>query len=1255
MNTAMKSRSEPLPFVAAALILAAVQAGAALAAHWTFDADGSDSSGNAYGTTLHGNATIAAGGRLGGALRVDGSGDFASTHNGITSNFDGITGNNARSVTLWIKAEGGASNASVNDAFIGWGGTNATARNRFDLGLGNTNDSLLRVELNAGFAQSTTSTINFRDGNWHHVTLSHAGGNSVSLYADGKLYQTVNYSATPVNTTDVNMGVYLGCGVREGSGTNGLKLQTAYIGNPARFWQGLIDDAGIWDSAVSATDAALLNGLGRIGNNDLSTLPPAAALWAGAVSNTAVINGITWQKVTGLTGSTGDWSQVGGNNGVGSFIVLDDTGGGIRIVAAPDLLTWVGTAGGGTWDQGSTLHWKNASNTPAAFQDFNAVRFDDSAATGAVTLASGPLLPESLTFANETKAYTLSGGSWSSTGTLTKTGAAEVTLLSDSDFSGTATISAGTLRIGNGGTTGSLGYATITNDGALVIQRNGTLTFGADIAGPGTLDIAGPGTVILAGANTLTGGTTVSGGTMRATGSLASPVTVQSGGTLAAGPLTHTGTTTLANLTLAAGSRTSFRAGFNTGDKIAVTAVDGLSLNGSHSINLIPTEPWFVADEFTLFTYNTSYTGSVSNLQTATAPHGSYSFSDDTANSRILVRVDAIDTLVWKGNNGAAWDVNNTVNWTLLSNNNPVPYFGYDQVRFDGSAATTTVTLAESVPAGEVTFDFNKPTQYTLTGPGVLAGFGSVEKSGSGTLILTTVLTRDLILLGGTVQVGDGGTTGGLGNGTITNDGSLVFNRSDDISITNAITGTGSLVQQGGGSLTLGGGTDSYNAGNLAVNAGTLRIGAAESSVRLFPLSDSRTITINSGATIELLYRNAFGAIPSTPATTLVVDGGALVSSNGASGSVNILQDPVLRNGATVQAVKDFGGYATFQLQGTVTVGGSTPSQITTAGGNITVGNGTDNSGVTTFNVADVSSNPDADLTIGAAIRNSGNNAANVGALTKTGSGTLALTAANTYTGATQVNEGTLIASGSLANSAVTVASTATLAGNGNLGGPVIIQTGGTHALAVADLPANQVTRTITGALTLDPGNILTLTAATLPANGTYILATATGGITGTPTTVNLPAGITEPATVTISGNNLVLTVGTATSDYATWSGPSGYNLIGGPTGDDDNDGFTNFEEYAFGLNPTSGSSVSPVTAPNKTTGTFTYTRRRQSLTHLTYSYKSSTNLTGWNSFTPPVPVVSDNGNPVETITVTLPAALLAEDSLFLRVEAVEP
>jgi hypothetical protein len=147
-------------------------------------------------------------------------------------------------------------------------------------------------------------------------------------------------------------------------------------------------------------------------------------------------------------------------------------------------------------------------------------------------------------------------------------------------------------------------------------------------------------------------------------------------------------------------------------------------------------------------------------------------------------------------------------------------------------------------------------------------------------------------------------------------------------------------------------------------------------------------------------------------------------------------------------------------------------------------------------------------------------------------------------------------------------------------------------------------------------------------------------------------AGATAGAYVNVQSVTFQGWVVPPADDYDLWAGPSGFNLNGGPQDDDDNDGLTNFHEYAFGLNPKSASSAMAVIAPDRSSGTFRYTRRKPSLSELTYTYKASFNLSGWSAFTPTVPDVSDNGTPVETITVTIPAALLAEDTLFLRVEA---
>ena len=100
----------------------------------------------------------------------------------------------------------------------------------------------------------------------------------------------------------------------------------------------------------------------------------------------------------------------------------------------------------------------------------------------------------------------------------------------------------------------------------------------------------------------------------------------------------------------------------------------------------------------------------------------------------------------------------------------------------------------------------------------------------------------------------------------------------------------------------------------------------------------------------------------------------------------------------------------------------------------------------------------------------------------------------------------------------------------------------------------------------------------------------------------------------------------------------------------------TNFEEYAFGLIPNSGSSVNPISPQlDKTSGLFKYTRRSSTLsTGVTYSYEYSTTLSGaWTTFTPDS-AASNSGTPTEEITVDVPDALLTNSKLFVRVKALK-
>ena len=137
-----------------------------------------------------------------------------------------------------------------------------------------------------------------------------------------------------------------------------------------------------------------------------------------------------------------------------------------------------------------------------------------------------------------------------------------------------------------------------------------------------------------------------------------------------------------------------------------------------------------------------------------------------------------------------------------------------------------------------------------------------------------------------------------------------------------------------------------------------------------------------------------------------------------------------------------------------------------------------------------------------------------------------------------------------------------------------------------------------------------------------------------------------------VNGFQIVPTTAPA-NDYATWA--TGYlpDDVSVSTADSDGDGMTNQQEYAFGLNPTSGTSVNPITVPlDKAAGTFSYTRREQALTVLTYTVWTSTDLATW---TVDAGAVQTPGTPaagVETVAVTLSGGLLSSPQLFVRVKA---
>jgi alpha-L-rhamnosidase len=120
-------------------------------------------------------------------------------------------------------------------------------------------------------------------------------------------------------------------------------------------------------------------------------------------------------------------------------------------------------------------------------------------------------------------------------------------------------------------------------------------------------------------------------------------------------------------------------------------------------------------------------------------------------------------------------------------------------------------------------------------------------------------------------------------------------------------------------------------------------------------------------------------------------------------------------------------------------------------------------------------------------------------------------------------------------------------------------------------------------------------------------------------------------------------------SDYDAWAASLG--LTGGPADDDDGDGHSNADEYAFGLDPKSGTSTQPYLAfPAPLTGTFSYTRRKRSLSGMDFTIWTSTDLINWTGDTGAAQLVTGASVDTETVEVTLSASLLVSPKLFVRI-----
>jgi fibronectin-binding autotransporter adhesin len=148
---------------------------------------------------------------------------------------------------------------------------------------------------------------------------------------------------------------------------------------------------------------------------------------------------------------------------------------------------------------------------------------------------------------------------------------------------------------------------------------------------------------------------------------------------------------------------------------------------------------------------------------------------------------------------------------------------------------------------------------------GAINGATMIIKTGTGTQTLSgaNTYTGSTVVSNGVLQIGNGGTSGVLGSGNVTDNATLAFNRSDAIDDTGfgVISGTGNLAKRGTGRLALTKaqtytGATTVEGGTLALtNLGSIASssGIAISSGALFDVSGATdgTMTLASGKTLS--------------------------------------------------------------------------------------------------------------------------------------------------------------------------------------------------------------------------------------------------------------------------------------------------------------------------------------------------------------------------------------------------------------------
>ena len=144
---------------------------------------------------------------------------------------------------------------------------------------------------------------------------------------------------------------------------------------------------------------------------------------------------------------------------------------------------------------------------------------------------------------------------------------------------------------------------------------------------------------------------------------------------------------------------------------------------------------------------------------------------------------------------------------------------------YDGTVSLAVDSIIE-VDGGDI---FTLNSAAGING----SGYNLYLEGGTGTLVLvgTNNSWFSVTISSGTLQIGNGGTTGSLGGGTIDDASALNFDLSGNLVVTNPITDSGTINQNGAGTVTLAADNNAAGfSGAINVNNGTLLVNGTSGS-----------------------------------------------------------------------------------------------------------------------------------------------------------------------------------------------------------------------------------------------------------------------------------------------------------------------------------------------------------------------------------------------------------------------------------------